>query len=279
MRAKLTKEEMMERIKFYEENGEAAFITKYNRYRGVIYVYRKKLGLSQSRKPNRKYELPKIYSRSKFVNFTKEDKIKFIEYYKIHTAKDAGKHYGISPNNIYSITRSFSLEVYSKPFFKNKYKRKVGAVTKEEKLDRIKFYKENGEDALKKKYKITASAITRYRYDLNLDGSFKYRSANNKREMIEYYKMHSAKETAIKYGYSSGGSAASAINYYADELGYPKPLKRSVCKRIATKAEMLDRIKFYEENGIEKYADKYDYCNKSTAHGSIVKYCKYLKRM
>ena len=84
MRAKLTKEEMMERIKFYEENGEAAFTAKYKRYRDVIYLYRKKLGLGGSHKTNRANKLPAIYSKSFLVNFTKEDKIKFIEYYKTH---------------------------------------------------------------------------------------------------------------------------------------------------------------------------------------------------
>lgn len=279
MGVRLTKEEMMKRVKFYEENGEAAFITKYNRYKEVIYVYRKKLGLGEIDNAKRKYKLPGIYKRSKFVNFTKEDKIEFIEYYKTHTGKETSKHYGVSVNNIYTITKYFSLEVYGKPFYKNKYKRKVGAISKEEKLDRIKFYEENGEAALKKKYKITARAITHYRRNLGLGASFKYRSITNKREMIEYYKTHSAKETAIKYGYSSGGVATSVINYFADEIGYPKPLKYSTNKRIIDKEEMLKRIKFYEENGLEKYAEEYGHSSKNAALVTINKYCKEIKHM
>ena len=278
MRAKLTKEEMMERIKFYEENGEAAFITKYNRYRDVIYVYRKKLGLSQSRKTKRKYKLPKLYSNFTFVNFTKEDKIKFIEYYKTHTGEDAGKHYGISAGYVAHCARVFSLEIYAKQFYKDKNKGK-SKLTKEDMVERIKFYEENGEAALKNKYKIGKASILRYQTKINRNRTNTYRSPAEKRELIEYYKTHTGKETAIKYGFSSASSAGSLINFFASELGYPKPLKYNTHKLITDKEEMLERIKFYEENGIEKYADRYGYNSESSAHVSIIRHCKYLKRM
>ena len=277
MRAKLTKEEMLERVKFYEENGEAAFLTKYKRYRDVIYVYRKKLGLRESHKTNRTNKLPAIYSKSFLVNFTKEDKIKFIEYYKTHTCRDTGKRYGISTSYVVHAARGFSLELYGKPFNKDKYER--GKLTKEEMMERIKFYEKNGETALKNKYKVGKSSINRYQCILNgTNRTNAHRSVDGKKKMIEYYKTHTAKETAIKYGFCLS-SVSSVINHIADEIGYPKPLKYHTKKRIIDKEEMLERIKFYEENGIDKYVDKYGYCNKNTAQGSIVKYCKQLKNM
>lgn len=276
MGAKLTKEEMMERIKFYEENGEAAFITKYNLYRDVIYVYRKKLGLSRSRKTNKKYKLPKLYANSTFVNFTKEDKIKFIEYYKTHTCKDTGKRYGICANYVWQVAQCFSLEIYNKLFYKVSHEGK-SKLTKEDMTERIKFYEENGEVALKNKYKIGKASIDKYKRIVNRTNT--YRSPDKKREIIEYYKTHTGRETAIKYGFNSPHSAGTLINIFASEIGYPKPLKFSTSKSIIGKAEMLERIKFYEENGIEKYADKYGYNTKHIAQESIIKYCKYLKHM
>ena len=276
MGVKLTKEEMTERVKFYEENGEAAFITKYNRYKEVIYVYRKKLGLNGGCKTNRKYKLPKIYSKSTFVNFTKEDKVKFIEYYKTHTCEDTGKRYGITTAHAWRSAQCFSLEVYGKPFYKNKGRAKL-IITKEEMMERIKFYEENGEAALKNKYKVGKASIDKYRHAVNITHT--YYSLDEKREMVEYYKTHTSKETAKKYGYSSTNSAISNINLLADDIGYPKPLKHRKRRHAIDKAEMLERIKFYEENGIEKYTDKYGYNAKHTAQTSILRYCKYLEHM
>jgi 5-methylcytosine-specific restriction endonuclease McrA len=281
MRAKLTKEEMMERIKFYEENGEVAFTARYNCYWEVIYTYRKKLGLRGSHKVSRTNKLPKLYSCSKFVNFTKEDKIKFIEYYKTHTSRDTAKQYSISTSYATRSAKSFNLEIYSKPFHKRKYNRKV-KLTKEEMMKRIKFYEENGEAALKNKYKVGKASIRRYRCIINktngTNSYHMYRTDAEKRKMIEYYKAHTGKETAIKYGLGINSTRA-AVSRFADEIGYPKPLKYRTNKRAIDKKEMLERIKFYEENGIEKYTDKYGYHTKSTAQSSIFQYCKRLRYM
>ena len=277
MRAKLTKEEMAERIKFYEENGEAAFITKYNRYRGVIYVYRKKLGLGDIDNTKRKYKLPKLYSCSKFTNFTKEDKIKFIEYYKTHTGEETAKRYKVSGYKYVSrLAQIFHLDAYDKPLCK-KNNCRVIKLTKEEMMKRIKFYEENGRDALKNKYNISVSSIYSYRRNLRLYKCDRH-SDEKKREMIEYYKTHTGKETAIKYGYKSAVGASSAANRFASYLGYSKPLKFSTHKHVFDKDEILKRIKFYEENGTEEYANKYG-VSVLSVQSLIFQYCKQLRHM
>lgn len=248
---RLSDEEKLERIKFYEENGMDATAKKYNLKNpgGSVCQYRKSLGI--------------------VLNNRCEDINKFVKLVKEKGLVVACTEMKISIRRGGAIYRENTTKVLAR--------RHISIERLKEVAD---FYSKNGRKKTLEKFNLSITAF------INMTVLFKKNgikcntrqwgklSDSEKLEIVEYYVENGRADTASHFGLDIE-TVTWKVNLYATDIGYPKPLRRKVVNsNYLTKREKLERVQFYEEHGAAAGAEKYGFVCPETFLSSIYKYAK-----